>query len=178
MNEALRQTFLPEVGERRWTMDDQAFYDVPAILHYVERSTGPHRVNWVGHSLGGMLMYPFLEFSPESDQVATFVAMGEHGHLPHRTHRGLMRANHALSNLVRGLSTGRVARPMRFGRPPGLATIDSLYYLPDNVDPRTIDRFYGFTLEDPGRRRSAARRVPRNRPPDVGRPQDRLRHAP
>ncbi len=131
-------------------MDDQAFYDVPAILQYVEQTTGSHQVNWIGHSLGGMLMYPFVELSPEADRVATFVAMGATAHLHTAPHRGLLRANHALCNLVLGISTSRMARPMMIGRPPGLSSVDQYYYLPENVDRRTINRFYGFTLEDPG----------------------------
>jgi hypothetical protein len=39
---------------------------------------------------------------------------------------------------------------MRFGRPPGLGYIDRFYYTRDNVENRTVDRFYGYTLEDPG----------------------------
>jgi pimeloyl-ACP methyl ester carboxylesterase len=53
--------------------------------------------------------------------------------------------------MLRVVSTGRIARPMQHGRPPGLERIDGFYYTAANVDPRTIDRFYGFTLENPGR---------------------------
>src|SRR5205807_648059 len=68
LNAALRQTPLLEFGEGRWTMDDEAFYDVPAILDFIRETTGHDRVNWVGHSLGGMLMFAFLERSPEADR--------------------------------------------------------------------------------------------------------------
>ena len=33
---------------------------------------------------------------------------------------------------------------------PGMASIDKFYYSAENVDRRTISRFYGYTLEDPG----------------------------
>ena len=36
-------------------------------------------------------------------------------------------------------------------RLPGLDRIDQFYYTSSNVDRRTIQRFYGYTLEDPGR---------------------------
>ena len=42
----------------RWTVDDLMKYDVPAILDYVECDSGRRRVNWIGHSLGGMLIFP------------------------------------------------------------------------------------------------------------------------
>ena len=61
LNAGLRETFLLELGVSRWTIDDQALRDVPAILDYVCRETGRDRVNWVGHSLGGMIVYAFLE---------------------------------------------------------------------------------------------------------------------
>ena len=34
---------------------------------------------------------------------------------------------------------------------PGLDRIDQFYYTSENVDKRTTSRFYGYTLEDPGR---------------------------
>ena len=40
---------------------------------------------------------------------------------------------------------------MMVARLPGLASIDRLYYSSDCVDARTVSRFYGYTLEDPGR---------------------------
>ena len=57
INQALRQTPFNEMQEARWTMDDQVHHDVPAILDYIQQETGSGRVNWVGHSLGGMMMF-------------------------------------------------------------------------------------------------------------------------
>lgn len=37
--------------------DDYLRYDVPAALEYVLERTGAERVQWVGHSMGGMLAY-------------------------------------------------------------------------------------------------------------------------
>ena len=51
-------------------------YDVPAILDYVRRETGHDRVNWVGHSMGGMLMFAFLELDSHPERIANFVGMG------------------------------------------------------------------------------------------------------
>ena len=76
VNKCLRQTFLCERGESSWTVDDLVKYDVPAILDYVERETGRNRVNWIGHSLGGMLVFTYLEVSPHPERIANFVGMG------------------------------------------------------------------------------------------------------
>lgn len=151
VNAILRNTPLPERGERNWTTDDQAFYDVPAVLEYVRKRTGHQQVNWVGHSLGGMLMFPFLEEHPERHRIANFVGMGSTAVVfPTKDSREMANANTGLCALLQMISTSRTARPMRFGRPPGLAYIDRFYYTRDNVEAQTVDRFYGYTLEDPG----------------------------
>jgi lysosomal acid lipase/cholesteryl ester hydrolase len=151
INKVLRQTPIREVGARDWTVDDEAKYDVPAILAYVKRETGSDRVNWIGHSLGGMLMFPFLEFSPEADRIANFVDMGGVAMVVDTPDiRQMRKADKALRALSIGLSTGRLGRPMMYGRLPGLEMIDRFYYTAANVDKRTVSRFYGYTLEDPG----------------------------
>ena len=151
INRVLRQTPFREYGARDWTVDDQAKYDVPAVLDYVRGETGSNRVNWVGHSLGGMLMFPYLELSPEADRVANFVDMGGVAMVIETPDINEMkRANRGLRVLSTLLSTGRLGRPMMFGRMPGLEKVDRFYYTASNVDDRTVDRFYGYTLEDPG----------------------------
>jgi lysosomal acid lipase/cholesteryl ester hydrolase len=151
INSVLRQTPFLEIGDGEWNVDDQIRYDVPAILDYVKHDSGFDRVNWVGHSLGGMLMFGFLETDPHPERIANFVAMGSAIALADAPEKDMLRANRALRLMLRFVSTGRIARPMRHGRPPGLAHIDGFYYTAANVDNKTIDRFYGFTLENPGR---------------------------
>lgn len=41
-----------------WTFDDLAAFDVPAAIDYVASVTG-RPVMWVGHSMGGMLLYAY-----------------------------------------------------------------------------------------------------------------------
>ena len=40
-----------------WTIDDYIRRDLPAVIEYVRRETGADSVHWVGHSLGGMILY-------------------------------------------------------------------------------------------------------------------------
>ncbi len=151
INAHLRQTPLLELGEGRWNVDEMAFYDVPAILDYIQRHTGCSRVNWVGHSLGGMLMFPFLELSGQGDRIAAFVGMGSTITLADAPQKDMLRANRGLRVLGSFVSTGRLGRPLMHFRFPGLDRIDQFYYTSENVDRRTTSRFYGYTLEDPGR---------------------------
>jgi pimeloyl-ACP methyl ester carboxylesterase len=150
LNSAIRHTTLLELGNRRWNVDDEAFHDVPAILTYVQQQTGKAEVNWVGHSLGGMLMFPYLELTPPPQRIGTLIAMGAPAWLVSAPETKMLNANRNLRKLLGVVSTSRIARPMMVGRPPGLDKIDRLYYSAENVDRRTVDRFYGYTLEDPG----------------------------
>jgi pimeloyl-ACP methyl ester carboxylesterase len=147
----LRQTTLLEIGDGDWTVDDEVHHDVPAILEHVRQVTGQERVNWVGHSLGGMLMFAYLETSPDAWRIATFVGMGSTVVQAEWPQKKMLGANRALRGLLRVVSTGRMARPMMFARPPGLESVDRLYYTASNVDRSTVNRFYGYTLENPGR---------------------------
>ncbi len=151
VNAALRQTPFLEVGEGRWNVDDIVKHDVAAILRHVREETGQDRVNWVGHSLGGMLMFAYLETQPDAWRVANFVGMGSTVIQAEAPQSSMLLANRALRTMLHVVSTGRLARPMMYGRPPGLSTIDGFYYTAENVNDRTIDRFYGYTLENPGR---------------------------
>ena len=155
INAELRQTPFLELGETKWTVDEIIKYDVPAVLNYVQDATGSDRVNWVGHSLGGMLVFPYLELSPERWRIANFVAMGAtitFADNPETKGQQLrmLRANRGLRKLASVLSTGRLGRPLMFMRIPGLDKIDKFYYTAENVDKTTVARFYGYTLEDTG----------------------------
>jgi pimeloyl-ACP methyl ester carboxylesterase len=47
----------------RWTFDDLARVDVPAAVEHVVRTTG-RPIAWVGHSMGGMVLYGYLATTP------------------------------------------------------------------------------------------------------------------
>ena len=151
LNRALRSTPFRERGERFWNVDDLMRYDVPAILEYVQRESGRDRVNWVGHSMGGMLMFPYLELEPTAHaRIANLVAMGSTITLADAPKTDMLMANRAIRTLNLLASPGRLGRPLTYFRMPGMNMIDSFYYSEDNVDRQTVSRFYGYTLEDPG----------------------------
>ncbi len=152
VNRVLRETPLNELRESHWTMDEQATHDVPAILDYVQKDSGADRVNWVGHSLGGMLMIAHLETTLHPERIANFVDLGGVAVVaPSESRTQMLHANRALRALLSLVSTGRIARPLMLARFPGLERIDQFYYTTANVDAATISRFYGYTLENPGK---------------------------
>ncbi len=150
VNPLLRQTFIRERGERSWTVDDLVRFDMPAILDHVERVTGRDQVNWVGHSLGGMVVFPYLELGHDTGRIASFVGMGSTIIQSDVPHRDIILANRGLRTLALVASPGRMGRPLKYFRMPGMGMIDRFYYTVENVDRLTISRFYGYTLEDTG----------------------------
>jgi pimeloyl-ACP methyl ester carboxylesterase len=150
VNGFLRETPFREKGESSWTVDDLVRYDIPAILDYVERETGQARVNWIGHSLGGMMMFPFLELSTEPERIANFVGMGSTIIQAKTPQSDMIHANLGIRALLSIASAGRLGRPLTYMRMPGMEGIDKFYFTAENVDRTTISRFYGYTLEDPG----------------------------
>lgn len=43
-----------------YTFDDYVRHDLPAAIEYVKKITGARAVHWIGHSMGGMVMYAYL----------------------------------------------------------------------------------------------------------------------
>lgn len=43
-----------------YSFDSYALHDLPAAINYVKEKTGSEKVFWVGHSMGGMVLYAFL----------------------------------------------------------------------------------------------------------------------
>lgn len=58
---------------REWTFEDHARHDLPAVVDGVLAATGRERLAWVGHSMGGMLLYTALTLMPE--KIAAGVAI-------------------------------------------------------------------------------------------------------
>lgn len=65
----------------RFTFDDHARLDLPAAIDRILEVTGRDELYWVGHSMGGMLLYTHLAQRP--DQVAAGVAVCSPSTLQH-----------------------------------------------------------------------------------------------
>ena len=60
-----------------YSVDDHINYDVPAVISFVKAKTGAKKVHWVGHSMGGMVMFAYLATHAQeaSRDIDTFVAV-------------------------------------------------------------------------------------------------------
>jgi len=56
---------IPPEGSRGWDFDfdDIAIHDVPAAVDAAREHSGYPRVHWIGHAMGGQLLYAFLAHS-------------------------------------------------------------------------------------------------------------------
>ena len=60
-------------ADQGFTFDGYARQDIPAILDVITEETGAAQVHWVGHSMGGILLYTSLQQFPE--RIASGVAV-------------------------------------------------------------------------------------------------------
>lgn len=58
--------------------DDYVSQDAPAAISYVREQTGAEQVHWVGHSMGGMVLYGVLE-GERASEIASGVAVASPG---------------------------------------------------------------------------------------------------
>lgn len=63
------------ISRRTATIDGYILQDLPAAVDYIRECTGKEQVHWVGHSMGGMLLYAF-ELVHGRDNIASGTTIG------------------------------------------------------------------------------------------------------
>ena len=71
------RTSVPPAGVSRHdaTFDDYVLSDIPAALAFIREKTHCDKVHWVGHSMGGLLLYAY-EATHGSDELASGTTLG------------------------------------------------------------------------------------------------------
>ncbi len=71
------RTSVPPAGMSRHeaTFDDYVLNDIPAALAFIRDQTKHNKVHWVGHSMGGLLLYAY-EAVHGSDELASGTTLG------------------------------------------------------------------------------------------------------
>src|SRR3989338_12969 len=52
--------YLKDCVQPDWIVDDIVFTDIPTMVRHVQEATGFQKIHFIGHSLGGMLLYMVL----------------------------------------------------------------------------------------------------------------------
>lgn len=63
------------VSRHKATFDGYVMHDIPAALDFIRYATGYEQVHWVGHSMGGMLLYAY-ELVHGRDRIASGTTLG------------------------------------------------------------------------------------------------------
>jgi len=130
-----------------WTVDDYVEYDVPAILAKVREQTGAPAVHWVGHSLGGIIIYAYVA-RHGGDGLVTITTLGSPLTIPQPPNNFLsaFRDNKNLLKVVFLLVNASVPVSLRvLDQRAGMA---AAMYNPRNVDRSVLRRFYTRCVED------------------------------
>ncbi|MEE8311117.1 MAG: alpha/beta fold hydrolase [Candidatus Binatia bacterium] len=122
----------------RWTFDDFVTTDVPTVIRFVQQQLGHRRICWIGHSMGGMVMYAYLGLARDDAVPAAAVSLA--------TPIGFPRV---ASDLAHGLGKLLLSIPIS-ARVPQRPVIGALWHLvgwtralevgmnPDNIDRHTV----------------------------------------
>lgn len=60
---------------KSWRVDHYVLYDLPAAIRLIQEVTGHSQLHWVGHSLGGMLVSPYVRIHSAS-AIKSVIAAG------------------------------------------------------------------------------------------------------
>ncbi|MCC6810499.1 MAG: alpha/beta fold hydrolase [Deltaproteobacteria bacterium] len=120
-------------GPRSHTFDDHVERDMPAVLDLVRSLTGAEKVNWVGHSLGGIIAYAALATALK-DRLHAIATLGSPATFAHQRFLRVMAFFHPLVRPFVGVATALPARLFApfFVRP--LAPVFSLLANGRNLD--------------------------------------------
>lgn len=99
-----RKTSKEGVGDAKGipdSLDDYVHKDLPAIIEFVKKETGRDKVIWIGHSMGGMVMYAYLA-TEKPENISAFVAIASPMYMPKPL-------NDVLENTVKNKNTLKLA---------------------------------------------------------------------
>jgi len=131
----------------QWTFDDYVRKDLPAVIAYVRRVTGSSKVHWVGHSMGGFVLYAYLQLE-QAEGIASGVAIGSPGFF--RPVSGfsflprILKVLGALPRLHFEFLAAGVAPLMATGKLP----FSRLLLNTDNVERRVLARAVCYLISD------------------------------
>ncbi len=133
-----------------WTVDSYIDYDVPAVLDYISRATGREKLWWVGHSMGGMILFGHLERVPDAP-VAGFVAVASPMTIPQPPNDILKGITQQAGLLKISALAVNTTLPAKLASPLGgtvQTPLDTLFYNRQNMEALTITNLFLNVVED------------------------------
>jgi polyhydroxyalkanoate synthase len=138
-----------DIAKFGWTIDDHISQDVPAIIDFVKKKSGFNKIYWIGHSMGGIVMFGYLETEGQGD-IAGFIPVGSMMAIPQpltphletiANQKPLLTAsllvNTTVASQFRNFTLGTVKHP-----------IEELLFERDNMYNDVMFRFFRLCVDD------------------------------
>lgn len=125
-----------------WDLDDHVFLDVPAILSRVQEASGRERVHWIGHSMGGLILFCHGITHPDAPIAsAVTVASSLDYRIGDSGYRALLRIRPLLERLE-GIPYGAMVHLLAplLGRVP--TPLEAFQVSFTNIEPELIRRLH------------------------------------
>ncbi len=122
-----------------WTFDDHVFVDIPTFVQHIKEATGHKSFHWIGHSLGGSLIYAVVQtMGNKVCRSGTVIASAMNAHAKPGFAQLLIKIEDRLLRWV-PLIPGKYLSTLTFPIVSIVAPIlDNFYYCLDNMDKKTL----------------------------------------
>jgi pimeloyl-ACP methyl ester carboxylesterase len=131
-----------------WDFDTFAEVDLPTAVEFVRSRTGAAQIDFIGHSLGGMILYAMLALHPDAPVAAAATLGSPVGFRwgPRFTSLALDAAVAGSHLPVLALQGGSLLLLPLMSWYPTPASL--IFYNPQNMDPRVWEGFTAIGVED------------------------------
>ncbi|MFH0839425.1 MAG: alpha/beta fold hydrolase [Candidatus Omnitrophota bacterium] len=132
-----------------WSIDDHIHKDAPAIINLAKKESHFNKVYWIGQSMGGIIMYGYLETENQND-IAGFIPVSSMMFIDHPLTPGLkmiadqkplltasLLINTSVASQLRNVTLGAVKNP-----------IEELLLKRENMDNKVVFRFFREAIDD------------------------------
>lgn len=122
-----------------WTFDDHVFRDIPAFLEHIKKETGKKSFHWIGHSLGGGIIYAVVQtLGNKICQSAVTMGSAMNSNAKPGFARLLIKIEDRILKwvpLIPGKYLAKIGHPALSLMAP---LLDNFYYSLENMDKRTL----------------------------------------
>ncbi len=132
-----------------WTIDDHINKDLPAIVDYVIERSGQDQLYWIGHSMGGIIMYAYLE-TVGQERIAGFIPIGTMMMMPPPLNEHLIRIaeQESLTKASLIFNTRAAADLRNLTRGVIQYPIEDILLKRENMDEALVQKLFAKCVED------------------------------
>jgi len=134
-----------------WTIDDHIHRDVPVIIDLVRKESGFDKIYWIGHSMGGIIMFGYLENeNHDTSKIAGFVSIGSMMVITQPLSAGLKMIANQKPLLTASLliNTTAVSQFRNFTLGTVKSPIEELLMNSENMEADVMYKFFNIAIDD------------------------------